>query len=88
MARPGNQGWVIGPWVCMRSAEPLLSAALVAIGIEPVHIAIPKVNEHALSVLRAQEFRIYYREMRMYQGDLEHTGRPQHIYAIVSPEKG
>ncbi|MGQ9684466.1 MAG: GNAT family N-acetyltransferase [Anaerolineae bacterium] len=88
MAHQAGQEWVIGPWVCVRSAEPLLTNALAAIGAEPVRIAVPKVNEHALAVLRAQGFRVYYREMRMYQGDLEYIGRPQHIYAIVSPEKG
>ncbi len=88
MARPGRDGWVIGPWVCVRSAEPLLIRALGAIGAEAVKIAVPKVNEHALQLLRRHGFRAYYREMRMYHGDQEGIGRPQQVYGIASQEKG
>jgi GNAT superfamily N-acetyltransferase len=88
MARRTNDEWVIGPWVCVRSAEPLLTAALEAIGSEPVSLAVPKVNQHALSILREGDFTVYYREMRMYHGDQEGLGHPQRIYATASPQEG
>jgi len=88
MARPGNQGWLIGPWACVRSAEPLLTAALATIGQEPVRLGVPKMNEQALRAQRRHGFTVYYREVRMYHGDQEGLGHPERIYAIVSPEKG
>lgn len=88
MARPGGTGWIIGPWVCVRSAEALLTAALAHIGADPVILAVPKVNEDALRLLRAYGFRVFYREMRMYYGDQEGWGHPQRIYAIACPEAG
>ena len=88
MARPGRDCWIIGPWVCLRSAESLLTRALAAIGQEPARVVVPKVNEHALELVRAHGFKVYYRELRMYQGDQEGIGRPHQVYAIASPEKG
>ncbi|MDI7278072.1 MAG: GNAT family N-acetyltransferase [Anaerolineae bacterium] len=88
MARPRGPGWIIGPWVCVRSAEALLTAALAHIEDEQAILAVPKVNEDALHMLRAYGFRVYYREMRMYYGDQEGFGHPQRIYAIACPEIG
>lgn len=88
MARHSTEGWVIGPWVCIRSAEPLLTQALETIGQETVQIVTPKINQQALHILRSHGFRVYYHEMRMYHGDPEGLGRPEHIYAICSTEKG
>ncbi len=88
MARRHKQEWFIGPWACIRSAEPLLACALAAIGEEPVRTAIPKANERALHTLRNHGFTVYYHEMRMYHGDQEGMGHPERIYAIASPEKG
>lgn len=88
MARRDNEGWIIGPWACVRSAEPLLTAALEAIGPEPVRVAVPKVNEHALRILRGQGFTVYYRKVRMYHGDQEGMGHPERIYATASSQKG
>ncbi len=88
MARAGDHEWTIGPWVCVRSDEVLLDGALTAIGGEPVRLAVPKANDRALALLRAQGFRVYYREMRMYYGDEEGIGHPQYIYATAGPEKG
>jgi ribosomal protein S18 acetylase RimI-like enzyme len=88
MARRREGEWVIGPWVCIRSAEPLLTHALAAIGAEPARLAVPKVNEQALRTLRNHGFTVYYHEMRMYYGDQEGMGHPERIYAIASPQKG
>lgn len=88
MARCRDGQWTIGPWVCTRSAEALLTRALAAIGAEPVRLAVPKVNEQALATLRKHGFTVYYHEMRMYHGDQEGMGHPERIYAIASPEKG
>lgn len=88
MARRRKHEWVIGPWACVRSAEPLLNQALAAIGAEPIRTALPKVNEHALGALRNHGFTVYYCEIRMYHGDQEGMGHPERIYAIASPEKG
>jgi ribosomal protein S18 acetylase RimI-like enzyme len=88
MARRRLDRWTIGPWVCVRSVEALLTNALAAIGSEPVRLGVPKVNEHALHTVREQGFTVYYREMRMYHGDQEGMSHPERIYATASPELG
>ena len=87
LARRGNSHWIIGPWVCVRSAEALLTAALADIGQEPVDLAVPQVNEDALQLLPRYGFEIQSHEQRMYLGDEEGIGRPQRIYATAGPEK-
>jgi len=88
MARRSERCWIIGPWVCVRSAEPLLTAALAAIGPQPLWIGVPEVNKEALQLLQKHGFTLCQRRMRMYYGDEEGIGQPQRIYAVASPEKG
>jgi GNAT superfamily N-acetyltransferase len=88
MARVTHDHWTIGPWVCKHGAETLLTRTLNAIGPQAAHVGVPALNEHALSLLQAQGFVEYYRETRMYQGDPEGIGQPEHIYGIASAEKG
>ncbi len=88
LARAAREHWTIGPWVCTRLAEALLTHALEGIGAEPVHVGTPAVNEDALRLLGDYGFQEYYRETRMFQGDPEGIGRPEHVYGIASAEKG
>lgn len=88
LARQGSQQWVIGPWVCVRAAESLLTQALSAIGPQPVALAVPEVNRHAMDLVRKYHFEPCSRRVRMYYGDEEGVGQPQHIYAIASVNKG
>ena len=88
LARRQNEHWAIGPWVCVRSEEPLLTAALGAMGHEPVRLALPEVNRRGCELLAAHGFHLLRREVRMYYGDEEGIGQPQYVYAIASSEKG
>ena len=88
MARVTHDHWTIGPWVCTRAAEALLTHALQAIGAEPAHVGVPTANAAALQLVHAHGFAEYYRETRMYQGDPEGIGRPECIHAIANSEKG
>ncbi len=88
LARRAGPQWVLGPWVCVRSAESLLTRALAAIGAEPAWVGVPAVNEQGLQLLETHGFAPCGREVRMYYGDWEGIGQPQHIYGIASPEKG
>ncbi len=87
LARQRSGHWLIGPWVCVRSAEALLTAALAVIGQEPVHLTMPAINQDAQQLLNRYGFAIYSQRQRMYLGDEEGIGRPQHIYATAGPEK-
>lgn len=88
LARPRPQQWVIGPWVCVRAAESLLTQGLTAIGPQFVALAVPEVNRHAMDLVRKYHFEPCSRRVRMYYGDEEGVGQPQHIYAIASVNKG
>lgn len=88
MARPGPQGWTIGPWVCVRAAELLLARAMAEAGGAVLRLGVPALNEPALRLLQEQGFGVCGRQVRMYHGDQEGIGQLRHIWAIASPDKG
>lgn len=88
LARRLHDHWTLGPWVCSRLAGALLGYALDAIGPGAVQVGVPEVNEPALALLGAHGFAGYYRETRLYQGNPEGIGQPEHIYAIAGSEQG
>jgi len=94
MAKRTPTGGKIGPWVCRpdelgRSrAEPLLRAALNALGDQLVNVGVLEDNRASQEILRDYGFREGPWSLRMRLGPDRYGGDPQGIFAIGAAAKG
>ena len=94
MARRLARGAQIGPWVCRPDrlsrdkAEPLLRAALNALGDQLVNVGVLEDNRASQEILRDYGFREGPWSLRMRLGPDRYGGDPQGIFAIGAAAKG
>jgi|Deesub1362A_J573_1020465.scaffolds.fasta_scaffold04561_7 ribosomal protein S18 acetylase RimI-like enzyme len=94
MARRLARGARIGPWICRPErlsrgrAEPLLRAALNALGDQLVNVGVVEDNRASQEILRRYGFREGPWSVRMRLGPDRYSGDPQGIFAIGAAAKG
>lgn len=92
MCRKAENGYKVGPWICIpkeeETAKYLLMACLEKLGREDtVYVGVPAPNQSAANVLRHFEFLQYSKTIRMRFGKSlrEHVDG---VFAIGGPMKG
>jgi len=93
MARRGEGGFWVGPWVCerLRWARFLFDVLVEAVSGSDValQVGVPAVNVKAQGLLEKLGFQLTGKSVRMVLGSVE-QGRDDatHVYGIGGPEKG
>jgi len=92
MARRTQNGFWIGPWVCLNSAiAPYLFDALVkTIGNDDsgLRVGLPVLNTRGRRLMEKLSFELTGKSVHMVLGNRENQGVVGQIYGIGGPEKG
>jgi len=92
MARRIQNGFWIGPWVCLnaRTAEYLAGALTESLKAEDVElrVGLPALNTKGRIMLEKLGFQLASRSIHMVLGNRTNKGNVMHVYGIGGPEKG
>jgi len=92
MARQIQNGFWIGPWVCLNAetSQHLLSALTEAIKDEDadLRVGLPAPNTKGRIMLEKLGFQLTSRSIHMVLGNRKNKGDAAHVYGIGGPEKG
>ena len=92
MARRVQNGFWIGPWVCLDSetARRLFSTLVDAIEGEDceLHVGLPVLNVRGRRLIERLGFKLTSKSIHMLLGNRANQGDIMHVYGIGGPEKG
>jgi hypothetical protein len=90
IVRRGLHAFYLGPWIAVNAdiAEQLFQWAMNYLNGQFIFCDIPLVNGEAMRIVTRFGFTRQRGLTRMYLGSNDWAGRPSHIFATSSAEKG
>jgi ribosomal protein S18 acetylase RimI-like enzyme len=92
MARRTQDGFWIGPWVCIdpETARHLFIALVKTIGddVSELRAGLPVLNMSGRRLMEKLGFELTGKSVHMVLGNRENQGAVRHVYGIGGPEKG
>ena len=92
MARQTQNGFWIGPWICLNSATArylfYTLAKTIGSDVSEVRVGLPALNTSGRGLMEKLGFELTGKSIHMVLGRRENHSAVRHVYGIGGPEKG